>query len=193
MFMFEKPLGMRDTLPLLFETKKQLRQKMTGAIEKWGYQFIETPTLEFYDTVGVQSAILDGQLFKLLDQEGHTLVLRPDMTAPIARVAASRFYQENYPLRLAYDANVFRAQQREGGRPAEFEQIGTELIGDATTSADAEMIALMIAVLKEAGLRDFKVAIGHIGYANALFKEILGNQERADVLIRYLYEKNYVN
>jgi ATP phosphoribosyltransferase regulatory subunit len=192
MFMFEKPLGMRDTLPLLYETKKQLRQKMTGAIEKWGFQFIETPTLEYYDTVGVQSAILEGQLFKLLDQEGHTLVLRPDMTAPIARVAASRFYKENYPLRLAYDANVFRAQQREGGRPAEFEQIGTELIGDATTSGDAEVIALMIAVLKEAGLQDFKVAIGHIGFADALFIEILGNQERADVLRRYLYEKNYV-
>ncbi len=192
MFMFEKPLGMRDTLPSLYDTKKQVRERMTDAIGKWGFQFIETPTLEFYDTVGVQSAISEGKLFKLLDQQGHTLVLRPDMTAPIARVAASRFYQDDYPLRLAYDANVFRAQQREGGRPAEFEQIGTELIGDATTSGDAEVIALMIAVLKEAGLRDFKVAIGHIGFADALFKEILGNQERADVLRRFLYEKNYV-
>lgn len=42
---------------------------------------METPTLEFYDTVGVQSAIEEQQLFKLLDQDGKTLVLRPDMTA----------------------------------------------------------------------------------------------------------------
>lgn len=192
MFMFEKPLGMVDTLPNLYEVKKKTRSAMTNVIEQWGFQFIETPTLEYYETVGVQSAILDQQLFKLLDQQGHTLVLRPDMTAPIARVAASKLYNNLYPLRLAYSANVFRAQQREGGRPAEFEQVGVELIGDGTTSADAEVIALMIASLKEAGLENFKIAIGHIGYANALFKEVLGNQERADVLRRFLYEKNYV-
>ncbi|MBZ5750944.1 ATP phosphoribosyltransferase regulatory subunit [Metabacillus rhizolycopersici] len=192
MFMFEKPLGMVDTLPNLYEVKKKTRHAMTNVIEQWGFQFIETPTLEYYETVGVQSAILDQQLFKLLDAQGHTLVLRPEMTAPIARVAASKLYNDLYPLRLAYSANVFRAQQREGGRPAEFEQVGVELIGDGTTSADAEVIALMVATLKEAGLENFKIAIGHIGYANALFKEVLGSQERVDVLRRFLYEKNYV-
>ncbi|WP_449537594.1 ATP phosphoribosyltransferase regulatory subunit [Ferdinandcohnia sp. Marseille-Q9671] len=192
MFMFEKPLGMRDTLPALYEAKKKLRDAMSSKIESWGYRFIETPTLEYYETIGEASAILDRQLFKLLDQQGHTLVLRPDMTAPIARVAASRLYQDGYPLRIAYAANVFRAQQREGGRPAEFEQIGIEYIGDTTTSADAEVIALMIASLKQAGLTHFTVPIGHIGYVKALFKEIVGNEARADVLQRYLYEKNYV-
>ena len=190
--MFEKPLGMRDTLPALYETKKEIRARMSDEIERWGYQFIETPTLEYYETIGSASAILDQQLFKLLDQQGHSLVLRPDMTAPIARVAASRLYQEGYPLRLAYAANVFRAQQREGGRPAEFDQIGIECIGDGTISADAEVISLMIASLKKAGLKQFTVAIGHIGYVNALFLEIVGNEERANILRRYLYEKNYV-
>lgn len=192
LFMFEKPLGMRDTLPELYEIKKQARTKLAEEIRAWGYQAIETPTLEYYETVGAASAIQDQQLFKLLDQQGHTLVLRPDMTAPIARVAASRLKGEAYPLRLAYDANVFRAQQREGGRPAEFEQIGIELIGDPTSSADAEVIALMVATLKNAGLSDFSVAIGHVGFVNALFVEILGNEERANSLRRFLYEKNYV-
>lgn len=192
LFMFEKPLGMRDTLPELYEIKKQARTKLAEEISAWGYQAIETPTLEYYETVGAASAIQDQQLFKLLDQQGHTLVLRPDMTAPIARVAASRLKGEGYPLRLAYDANVFRAQQREGGRPAEFEQIGIELIGDPTSSADAEVIALMVATLKNAGLSDFSVAIGHVGFVNALFVEILGNEERAHSLRRFLYEKNYV-
>ncbi|MFY4774966.1 ATP phosphoribosyltransferase regulatory subunit [Metabacillus sp. RGM 3146] len=192
MYMFEKPLGMRDTMPSVYKSKKKVRESLQNEIERWGFDFIETPTLEFYETVGVQSAILDQQLFKLLDQQGHTLVLRPDMTAPIARIAASKLYKQGYPLRLAYLANVFRAQQREGGRPAEFEQIGTELIGDGSTYADAEMIALLVAVLKDSGLEDFKIAIGHIGFADSLFKEILGNQERADRLRRFLYEKNYV-
>lgn len=192
LFMFEKPLGMRDTLPELYEMKKQVKNQMSEEIQAWGYQSIETPTLEYYETVGAVSAIQDQQLFKLLDQQGHTLVLRPDMTAPIARVAASRMKDEGYPLRLAYEANVFRSQHREGGRPAEFEQIGIELIGDPTSSADAEVIALMVAVLKKAGLKDFSVAIGHVGFVNALFVDILGNEERADILRRFLYEKNYV-
>lgn len=192
LFMFEKPIGMRDTLPALYETKKTISDVMMGEIRKWGYRAISTPTLEYYETVGAQSAILDKQLFKLLDQQGNTLVLRPDMTAPIARLAASSLKNEAYPLRLTYATNLYRAQQKEGGRPAEFEQIGVELVGDGTTSADAEVIALMIAVLKKAGLTNFKVAIGHIGYVNGLLLEIVGNEERANVLRRFLYEKNYV-
>ncbi|WP_078414265.1 ATP phosphoribosyltransferase regulatory subunit [Priestia abyssalis] len=191
LFMFEKPLGMRDTLPVLFERKKQAREKLAAEIGEWGYQYMATPTLEYYETVGNTSAILDQQLFKLLDKEGHTLVLRPDMTSPIARVAASKLLNR-IPLRLAYEANVFRAQQNEGGRPAEFEQVGVELIGDGTISGDAEVIALMIHALKRAGLSSFKVAIGHIGYLNSLFLEIVGNEERADMLRRFLYEKDYV-
>lgn len=190
--MFEKPLGMRDTLPVLYETKAAVRNKMSAEIKKWGYQFIETPALEYYETIGKESAISDQNLFKLLDKQGHTLVLRPDMTTPIARVAASKLLHKRVPLRLAYCANVYRAQQREGGRPAEFEQLGIECIGNQSVSADAEMIALLTDVLKAAGLQEFKIAIGHTGFLQELFLSILGNEERASVLRKYLYEKNYV-
>ena len=192
MFMFEKPLGMRDTLPELYEKKHRVRTLMEDTIKLWGCQFIETPTLEYYETVGAASAIQDAQLFRLLDKEGHTLVLRPDMTAPIARVAASKLLQDDMPLRLAYSANVFRAQQREGGRPAEFEQIGVECLNDETVSCDGEVISLLISSLKKAGLSEFQVSIGHIGFAQELFLQILGTDERADSLRRFLYEKNYV-
>jgi len=191
-FVFEKPLGMRDTLPDLYETKKRIRTTLSGLIQSWGYQFIETPTLEYYDTVGSASAMLEQHLFKLLDQQGKTLVLRPDMTTPIARVAGSSLKHVPYPLRLAYDSHLFQAQQREGGRPAEYEQIGIELIGDGTRSADAEVISLMIAAFEETGLKDFKVAVGHVGFLDTLFVRIVGNRERAEMLRKFLYEKNYV-
>lgn len=192
LFMFEKPLGMRDTLPELYETKSQVRNAIGDEMKRWGYQFMETPALEYYETVGTASAILDQQLFKLLDSQGHTLVLRPDMTAPIARVAASRLLKEEQPLRLAYSANVFRAQQREGGRPAEFEQIGIESIADDTVSADGEIIALMVSVLREAGLENFQISVGHVGFVRELFQQILGTEERAHALAKFLYEKDYV-
>ena len=191
--MFEKPLGMRDTLPELYETKNRIRNCIGNEMKRWGYQFIETPTLEYYETVGAASAILDQQLFKLLDQQGHTLVLRPDMTSPIARVAASKLLKEDImPLRLAYSANVYRAQQREGGRPAEFEQIGVECIGDHTISADGESIALLIDSLTETGLESFQLSVGHIGFVKEFFIDILGTEERVNALTTFLYEKNYV-
>jgi ATP phosphoribosyltransferase regulatory subunit len=190
--MFEKPLGMRDTLPDLYERKAAVRSSIQEEMKRWGYQFIETPALEYYETVGAASAILDQQLFKLLDQQGHTLVLRPDMTAPIARVAASRLLKDELPIRLAYSANVYRAQQREGGRPAEFEQIGVECIGDHTISADGEGMAMMISALKEAGLQNFQLSAGHIGFVRDFFQQILGTEERVENLTRFLYEKNYV-
>ncbi|WP_313804440.1 ATP phosphoribosyltransferase regulatory subunit [Cytobacillus sp.] len=192
LFMFEKPLGMRDTLPVVYERKQKIRLSIEKEMKSWGYQFMETPTLEYYETVGAASATLDQQLFKLLDQQGQTLVMRPDMTAPIARVAASKLLKNDLPIRLAYSANVFRAQQREGGRPAEFEQIGVECIGDSTISADGEGIALMIHSLQAAGLEDFRLSIGHIGFVQTLFLQILGTEDRVEALTRYLYEKNYV-
>lgn len=192
LFMFEKPLGMRDTLPELYETKHSVRTAISDVMKQWGYHFIETPTLEYYETVGAASAILDQQLFKLLDQQGHTLVLRPDMTSPIARVAASKLMKEDLPLRLGYSANVFRAQQREGGRPAEFEQIGVECIGDGTISADGESIALLVDSLTETGLETFQLSVGHIGFVQEFFIDILGTEERVKALTTFLYEKNYV-
>lgn len=192
LFMFEKPLGMRDTLPDLYEKKYRVRTLMEDSIKSWGYQFIETPTLEYYETVGAASAILDQELFKLLDKDGHTLVLRPDMTSPIARVAASRLLDEELPLRLAYSGNVYRAQQREGGRPAEFEQIGVEYINDDSVSSDGEAIALLVSSLKKAGLTNFQVSVGHIGFAQELFMQILGTNGRTNALRKFLYDKNFV-
>ncbi|GGB45078.1 ATP phosphoribosyltransferase regulatory subunit [Fictibacillus barbaricus] len=191
-FVFEKPAGMRDTLPAFYQKNEEIKNTIKKEMESWGYQFIQTPTLEYHDTVGEASAILDQQLFKLLDMEGKTLVLRPDMTAPIARVVSSSMKNVAYPLRLAYNSPVFRAQQREGGRPAEFEQVGIELIGEGTASAEAEALALMTEVIKKSGIHSFTVAVGHIGFVQELLRDILGNEARAGELLRYLNEKNYV-
>nr|WP_255437640.1 ATP phosphoribosyltransferase regulatory subunit [Thalassobacillus sp. CUG 92003] len=191
--MFEKPLGMRDTLPFFYNQKKQARDQMTQVIKSYGYAFMDTPLLEYHETVGKASATLEQQLFKLLDQQGHTLVLRPDLTAPIARVAASQLKRAEHPVRLAYDGPVFRAQQQEGGKPAQFEQVGTELIGDHSSYGDAEVIALLISSLKEAGLEEFEITVGHVGYVQAFFTDLLGEQdELIETLMHYLYRKNYV-
>ena len=157
--MFEKPLGMRDDFPFIAKKKAELRDKGIRTMQQAGYDLLQTPTLEYYETIGKISAISDNQLFKLLDSQGQTLVLRPDVTSPIARIAASKLLKEKMPVRLGYYSNVFRAQKREGGRPAEFEQMGVELIGDDSLYADAEVIILASDILKKLEVESGRIVI----------------------------------
>lgn len=189
---FEKPLGMRDTFPKIFGKKEVIRQTGMEFLRLRGFDFIQTPTLEYYDTVGKASAIVDSSLFKLVDSQGNTLVLRPDMTTPIARVATSKLLKEKIPLRLAYFANVFRAQQLEGGRPAEFEQMGIEIIGDSSVYADAETILTAIRLLKTLGIEDFKITIGNAGILEAIIKKNVQDQQQFEELHNLLVQKNIV-
>ncbi|MED4075319.1 ATP phosphoribosyltransferase regulatory subunit [Lysinibacillus fusiformis] len=190
--MFEKPLGMRDTFPQIFEKVEAVRQTGKDFLCKRGYEFIKTPAVEYFDTVGKASAIADTHLFKLVDSQGNTLVLRPDMTTPIARVATSKLLKEMIPQRLAYFASVFRAQEVEGGRPAEFDQMGIELIGDQSVFADAEVIVTAMELLKHLQLVAFKVTIGHAGILNCILQDYTESIEQQATLRTLLVQRNYV-
>jgi ATP phosphoribosyltransferase regulatory subunit len=178
---FEKPTGVKDYLPHAVAKLRRIERSVLECMRLWGYEQIITPALEYYDTVGMASSTSDQKLFKLLDRRGTSIVLRSDMTAPIARVVGSLLKDEAFPIRLSYHGNVFRAFEEEGGRDSEFYQTGVELVGDASPEADAEMIALAVASLKAAGVPAFKIAMGHVGFLNGLFEETLpglvGEQE----------------
>ncbi|WP_199621574.1 ATP phosphoribosyltransferase regulatory subunit [Paenibacillus alkalitolerans] len=190
---FEKPIGVKDYLPEAVARLRRIEANVLECMSRWGYREIMTPTLEYYDTVGVASATTDKKLFKLLDRWGTTLVMRSDMTAPIARVVASLLRGEPLPIRLSYHANVFRAIEEEAGRSAEFYQTGVELVGDSSAEADAEVIALSIACLKAAGVRKFRVALGHVGFLHGLFQETLpGRTEDQEALKDCLLRRDYV-
>lgn len=190
---FEKPTGFKDYLPNAVRKLRAIEHKVLNCMEGWGYEQIITPTMEFYDTVGVASATSDAKLFKLLNNRGTTMVLRSDMTTPIARVVSSLLKHEPFPLRLSYHANVFRSIEEEAGREAEFFQTGVELVGDGSAEADAEVVALAIASLKAAGVNHFKIAIGHVDFLNGLFEEALqGREEDQAELKQMLLSRNYV-
>ncbi|WP_332648621.1 ATP phosphoribosyltransferase regulatory subunit [Lysinibacillus sp. 54212] len=190
--LFEKPLGMRDTFPQIYGKLETVRKIGSELLRKRGFEFIKTPSVEYYDTVGKASAIHDATLFKLVDSQGNTLVLRPDMTTPIARVATSKLLKEKIPQRLAYFENVFRAQQQEGGRPAEFEQMGIELIGDFSVFADAEVIITAIELVKAYKIESFKITIGHAGVLSCILKDYTESAEQAGTLNELLVQRNYV-
>ncbi|MFB5269664.1 ATP phosphoribosyltransferase regulatory subunit [Paenibacillus enshidis] len=190
---FEKPAGVRDYLPRAVSKLRAIERNVLECMERWGYRQIMTPTMEYYDTVGVASSTSDQKLFKLLNNRGTTLVLRGDMTAPIARVVSSLLKEEPLPLRLSYHANVFRAIEEEAGREAEFFQTGLELVGDDSPEADAEVVALAIASLQAAGVSSFKIAMGHVGFLNGLFEEVIpGRTDEQEGLKELLLKRDVV-
>lgn len=190
---FEKPIGVKDYLPGAVKKLRFVERQVLACMQGWGYEQIITPTMEYYDTVGVASSTSDQKLYKLLNNRGTTLVLRSEMTAPIARVVSSLLKEVDFPLRLSYHSNVFRAIEEEAGREAEFFQTGVELVGDSSAEADAEVVALAIASLKAAGVERFKIAIGHVGFLNGLLGEKLaGRVDAQEELKACLLSRDYV-
>jgi len=110
-------------------------------------------------------------MFKFFDKNNHILALRSDMTTPLARVAATRLRDAETPLRLFYLTNVFRYEQAQAGRQCEFYQAGVELMAAPGPSADAEVIALAVETMLDAGLQDFQISLGQIQFISGIMAE----------------------
>ena len=104
------PEGVRDQLPREAAQMRRLADRLSDVFGTWGYREVVTPGLEYLETVtaGAGSQGRREDLYQLFDRKGRTLALRPDMTTPIARVAATKMAGEPLPLRLSYFAPVYR-------------------------------------------------------------------------------------
>lgn len=107
------------------------------------------------------------ELYKFFDRDGNTLVLRPDFTPSIARAASMYFMEETMPIRLCYRGSSFVNSSSYQGRLKESTQMGVELLNDDSAMADAEIIAMTVKVMLDAGLTDFQISIGHVGFFRA--------------------------
>lgn len=185
--------GVQD---ILFEDcylKRGLEQKLRSLFRSCGFCEVETPTIEFYDVFSSdEGAIPQENMFKFFDQQGRILVLRPDITVPVARITATKYREAEYPLRVSYVGNVFRYDDYGGGKQNEFTQAGVEVLGVNTPQSDAEVISIAIQALKEAGLESFQVDIGQVEFFNGLMEET-GLSEENIVKVRMLIDrKDYV-
>lgn len=163
------PPGVRDLFGAPARALTRLSAELRDLFERWGYSEVVPPTFEYYDTV--MRAFDDGfaaGVYRVVDPDGHLLALRPDLTVPVARLAASKLYTQPMPLRMSYVAPVYRFTPRQGVRRRELWQAGWELVGAHTAAADAEILALLIAALGVAGVADFQINLGHMGYARAV-------------------------
>ncbi|MFA5675983.1 MAG: ATP phosphoribosyltransferase regulatory subunit [Christensenellales bacterium] len=183
------PDGMEDCLPEECYIKKNIENAIRKQFILSGYNEIETPTVEYYDVFqGGVGAYMQESMLKLVDSAGRILVLRPDLTVPIARVAATKLPEGE--KRLFYIQNSFAAAEPLIGKAGEFTQAGIELIGKSGCPADAEVIALAVKTLRTAGLESFTIDIGQVKFFKALVKDIGIESDRLDELRHAVDSKN---
>ena len=131
--------GVRDIFGDEYERKSILMERISSLFGSYGYKHIQTPSIEFYPVFDKdKGTIHSSQLYKIIDKEGHTLVLRPDFTPSIARAVSMYFADEKLPLRLCYQGNVFLNNANYRGRLNESTEMGVELINYDAPEADAE-------------------------------------------------------
>ena len=178
------PEGVRDIYGKEYAGKLKLEELIHGKLKSFGYQDIQTPSFEFFDVFSREIGTTPSkELYKFFDKEGNTLVLRPDFTPSMARCAAKYFMEETFPIRFCYSGNTFTNISSLLGKLCEVTQMGAELIGDGSVEADAEMIAMLIGCLKNAGLLQFQVTIGQADYFRGLC-EAAGLTKETELALR---------
>lgn len=178
-FVLQIPYGTRDFLPKEAACKREIEDSLADVFSKWSYDEVVTPTIEYLDTLTIgNGSEVEPHMFKFFDKNNRTLALRHEMTTPIARVAASRLSEMEFPLKLSYITNVYRYEQAQTGRQCEFYQAGVELMGVPTANADAEVIALAIESLRQAGLDNFQISLGQVEFINGVMAQFKLTQEQ---------------
>lgn len=186
------PEGVRDIYSTEYGKKCVVEDQIQQVFHLYGYHDIQTPTMEYFEVFGKEIGTTSSkELYKFFDREGNTLVLRPDITPSIARAASTVFDVQNAPVRLCYKGNTFINRISYQGRLHENTQMGAELIGIDSVSADAEMIAMAVESLKEVGLKEFQIHIGSVVFFENLIKEAELSAEDEYRLRELISNRNY--
>lgn len=185
------PEGVRDIYNVECGRKSILEHCLRHRLHLYGFRDIETPMFEFFDIFNKErGTVPSNEMYKFFDREGNTLVLRPDMTPPIARCMAKYYHEETLPVRFCYIGDTFVNNTSYQGKLKQVAQLGAELINDATVEADAEMIALTVDCLLDAGLKRFQVEIGQADFFRGLMEEAGIAPDEAEILRVLIENKN---
>ena len=154
------PSGGRDVLPVEMEELRLIERQLGATAASFGYREVRTPVLELAEVLDRVQEGGVGRTFRLFDDDGRVVVLRPDLTIPVSRLIATRMADERGPVRVRYTAPRFRRMEPGRPTPTEERQSGVELVGINGPESDAEVIALLIRALRSTGLSDVQIAVG---------------------------------
>lgn len=166
------PEGVQDYLPGECYNKRKIEDCIRNIFFYSGYEEIETPAFEYLDVFnGDIINIEQEKMYKIVEAGSRILVMRPDLTMPIARIAATKLKKSTLPLRLSYISSVYRYEELEIDKQREIPQAGIELLGVAHPEADAEVISIAIQIFMKLGLSGFQIDIGQVDFFKGLIEE----------------------
>jgi ATP phosphoribosyltransferase regulatory subunit len=185
------PEGMRDVLPAEAAALHTLGEVWRDRFAAYGYGEVQTPILEYAETFGLVEDDVLGTGYRVFGDQGQALLLRTDMTIPIARLVCTRYRDRQLPMRLCYVADSFRLQAASRGLDGQFAQAGAELIGDGSPAADAECVAMLCDGLRAAGLPRFRVAIGTVAFHDTLIAALRLPADQVEAATEALADRDY--
>jgi histidyl-tRNA synthetase len=171
------PKGMRDILPEDMLVRKQVISKIERIYRKYGFRPMETPALEYLDTLKAKAGEeADKQIFAL---EGEKLALRFDLTVPLARVTATNTFPR--PFKRYAIERVWRREEPQRGRFREFWQADVDIIGSASMRCEAELLAMAREVCAEFGFEKPQILVNNRKILDALSEKLKLGAKKADV------------
>jgi ATP phosphoribosyltransferase regulatory subunit len=186
------PSGTRDVLPDELRELRAITEAIRGVFAGRGYGEVATPALEYERTLTRGDAAAADPAYKLFDENGDVLVLRSDMTIPIARVVATRYGSTQPPLRFCYFAHAYRVVQAQRGHPREILQAGIELVGAPGPGGTAEALTVLCEALDATGLASYRIGLGDASLYPRLLARAGVPEEAQPQILHELLTRDYV-
>jgi ATP phosphoribosyltransferase regulatory subunit len=185
------PEGMRDVLPAEAAELHAIEAVLRTRFVAYGYGEVRTPALEFAETLELADDDTLGGGYRLFDDQGRELMLRTDMTVPVARLAAARYRDKALPLRFFYVGDSYRPWAPQRSQDGQFRQAGVELLGEASVEADAECVTLACDALAAAGLPEYRVTLNTMAFPAALVDTLGLVDDDREALLEALADRDY--
>ena len=186
------PSGTRDVLPDETRELRMITDALRATFERHGYGEVYTPALE-YESVLARAGIEGlGPVHRVFDDAGATLVLRSDMTVPVARLVATRYPDVTDSLRFCYFAHCYRGARPQWSQPRELLQAGIELIGAPAPAGTAEALTVLCDALDSTGLSDYRVGLGDASLFTTLMDRLNIDPAARPGLLETLASRDFV-
>ncbi|MFQ5836754.1 MAG: ATP phosphoribosyltransferase regulatory subunit, partial [Candidatus Bathyarchaeia archaeon] len=189
MSQFKTVRGMRDFLPKDAEKIRYVEKIARELAHLYGYEEVITPVVEHYDLLAAKSGEeIRERMYAFTDMGGRRVALRPEFTASIARLIATKMRNTPKPMKLFCTGSLYRYDEPQYGRFREFWQANYELMGSSEPEADMEILTLTNDLIGRLGLRRYWFKIGHMGILRGILSQE-GVAEGQQNLIMQLLDK----
>jgi histidyl-tRNA synthetase len=153
--------GMRDFLPARMIPRQRIIGILREVFERHGFEPIDTPALEYYETLAGKYGEDEKLIYHFADHGGREIGLRYDLTVPLARFVAVHRNELTFPFKRYHIGPVWRADRPQKGRYREFWQCDADIVGTTSMLADADVVSIVIEALQAIHMPNFVVHINH--------------------------------